>query len=127
MSTQTDPQPGPPARPEQWAVDAGPGDVAQLQIPPDARRDRHFEVFCSQRVKAFAEADEAWHRLKVLVNGRLHWTRQLDTHRGDADSLDYRFRYTVPVGESLRVVATSQVHQARRVGLSITAEEDGPG
>jgi hypothetical protein len=112
--------------PERWSIDVGAHDVAQLDIPPHARRDRRFEVFCSLQVACAADAGDAWHGLRVLVNGAQHWARRVTTHPGGLDSLDYRFVHTVPVGDALRLVATSQVHRAVRKTLSITAEEELP-
>jgi hypothetical protein len=113
-----------PSLAESWTADVDDADVAQLLIPPHAQRDRHFEVSCSLRVKALDGATEPWHALRVLVNGSQRWTRRVNTHTEGADSLDYRLRHTVPVGESLRLVAASQVQGVRRLGLVLTAEED---
>ncbi len=94
-----------------------------MSIPPDAERDRSFEVFCSLSVVR-SDGDDAWHEMRVLVNGTQEWLRREATHEGCRDSLDYRFRRHVSLGEPLRVTASSEVHRARRVELSITADED---
>jgi hypothetical protein len=111
--------------PEHWTVDAGESDVAQLDIPPDARRDRRFEISCHFTVSLSRDAtpDAAWHALTLRVNGVQAWSRRIDTSPG-GDSLDYRFRRTVEAGERLRLVATTQVHRALRRGLVISAEEE---
>jgi hypothetical protein len=123
------PNPGSPAeptprRPERWAVDAGARDVAQLTVPPDAKRDRVFELFCCLHVRTAPGRDDAWHSLRLLVNGAQEWSRRVPTDAGGRDSLDYRFRRVVPSGEALRVVATTELHGAVCVKLAITAEED---
>lgn len=109
--------------PEHWSVDADDGDVAQLHIPDDLQRDRRFEIFCSFVVDGGGRGD-AWHAMRVLVNGAQQWQRREATQPGGRDSLDYRFRIRVPAGEPLRVVVSTEVHQARRLRLSISADED---
>ncbi len=115
------------AGPERWAVDARTGDVAQLNVPP-ALRDRTFEVFCSLQVRYSGAPNgggkEAWHGLRVTVNGAQEWARRVPTDSGGRDSLDYRFRRVVPLGEALRVVVTTEVQHAVRTGLKVTAEEE---
>lgn len=111
-------------RHERWSADAGSRDVAVLAIPPHAQRERSFEVFCRLEVSNKASHADATHGLRVLVNGALEWSRSVPTHAGGADSLDYRLRLSVPVGQALRVTAKAEVHRAVRTGLAITAEED---
>jgi hypothetical protein len=112
-----------PAPPEHWEADAAEGDVAQLHIPDDPLRERRFEIFCSFSVDGGGR-EGAWHALRVLVNGAQQWQRREDTQPGGRDSLDYRFRYVLPAGEPLRVVASTRVQLARRLRLLITADED---
>jgi len=123
--TSASPAPPAPARPapEHWEANAEDGDVAQLAIPPDALRDRNFELFCSLTVDARGR-DDAWHAMRVLVDGSQEWQRREDTQPTGRDSLDYRFRRSVPAGQPLRVVASTDVHGARRIALRITADED---
>ncbi len=111
------------SRPEHWEADAGDGDVAQLLVPEDLQRERRFEIFCSLAVDGGGRAG-AWHAMRVLVNGAQQWQRREATQPGGRDSLDYRFRRVLPAGEALRIVVTTQVHQARRLGLRVTADED---
>jgi hypothetical protein len=109
--------------PEHWQTDAGERDVAVLTIPPDAQRDRRFDVFCRFVVSARDDA-RAQHAMRVEVDGALEWTRRLPTgNPGHTDSLDYRFRRSVPAGQALRIVVKTEVQGARRVGLSIEADE----
>lgn len=113
-----------PAR-ERWSTEAGARDVAWLDIPADARRDREFEIDCQFIVKTRPDAVAPWHAMRVTVDGALEWSRRIDTHNpGSTDSLDYRFRRVVPPGQSLRVAVTTSVRAALRVALTIRAEED---
>ena len=97
-------------RPEHWEVDAGSGDVAHLDIPADASRDRLFEISCT-----FVVAHRG--------DGRQEWSREVPTHPGGQDSLDVSLRRSVPVGVPLRVTAIASAHGAARVRLAIVAEE----
>lgn len=116
------PAPRPDARPERWEAHAGSGDVAHLDIPADAHRDRDFEISCNF-VVAHRGADDARHGLRVLVDGRHQWSREVPTHAGGQDGLDVSFRRTVPVGVPLRVTAIASVQGAVRVSLDVLAEE----
>jgi len=111
--------------PERWSTDAGARDVAQLTVPPDARRDRRFEVFCHFVVARKGEADaEAWHGMRIDVNGSLEWSRRVPTENpGHTDLLDYRFRREVPAGQALRIAVRTEVRNAARVRLALEAEE----
>lgn len=114
-------------RREHWSAEAPPGDVAQLDIPADASRERSFEVYCSFAV-AHPGAGEAWHGLRVLVNGAQEWSRRIATDPGGRDTLDLRFRREVPVGRPLRLTAIGEVGRALPLGLSVSAEEESrPG
>jgi hypothetical protein len=109
--------------PERWQIDAGERDVAVLTIPPDAHRDRRFDVFC-RFVVATRGDGRATHGMRVEVNGAQEWSRRLPTQNpGHTDSMDYRFRREVPSGQALRIVVKTEARGARRVGLSIEAEE----
>ncbi|WKB53442.1 hypothetical protein [Eleftheria terrae] len=111
---------------EHWSVDAGSRDVATLVIPADAQRDRRFEIACRFVVaRRGGPEDDAWHSLRIDVDGALEWSRQLATENpGSTDSLDYRFRRTVPSGQPLRITAKTAVRHAERRELIIEAEED---
>ena len=111
------------AQPEHWSAHAGTRDVARLDIPPDAHRDRSFEIFVSLAVHNRAERSGATHGLRVLVNGALEWQRTVPTHPGPGDTLDLRLTRTVPLGQPLRLTATSEVVGAVRVSLKISADE----
>ena len=111
-------------KPERWHIDAGDADVATLVIPADSFRTRHFEIDCRLVVKQLAEG--ARHGMRVDVDGNLEWTRQAPTENpGATDSMDYHFRRELPAGVPLRIVVKTQAKQARRVRLSIEAEEQG--
>ena len=91
-SSSTPPKPKPGTQPEHWSASAGTRDVARLDIPPDAHRDRTFEVFVSLAVHNRAERPGATHALRVLVNGALEWQRTVPTHPGPGDTLDLRLK-----------------------------------
>ena len=111
------------ARPERWSVESARDLVARLDIPPHATRERRFEVYCSFRV-AHPGTGSASHALRVLVDGAHEWSRRVPTDAGGRDSLDVRFRRTVPVGQPLRLTAIAEVDGALPLGLSISADED---
>lgn len=112
-----------PAQPERWSADAGSGDVCRLDIPADALRERRFEIAC-RFVVAHPGSGEARHGLAVTVDGAREWAREIDTHDGPSDGLDLRLRRVVPPGRSLRIVATGTAKRARRLRLTVTAEEE---
>ena len=110
------------ARPERWSVDAGTADVATLTIPADALRTRRFEIDC--RLVVARLADGAQHGMRVEVDGALEWTRRAPTENpGQSDSMDYHFRRELPPGGPLRIVVKTTARQARRLALTIEAEE----
>jgi len=110
--------------PEHWSADSGYRDVAQLDLPADAQRERRFEIFCHLVVSNKAGRTGATHGMRVLVNGALEWARTVPTHANGTDSLDLRLRRTVPVGQPLRVSATCELQGSQRVSLTISADED---
>jgi hypothetical protein len=111
-------------RPERWAVDAGDAGVATLAVPPDAQRERRFEVACAMTVQPLAGSDGGWHRMTVLVDGSRQWQRQVATHPGEGpDGLDLRFERRVPPGRALRITVEVAAQGARRRSLQIEAEE----
>ena len=110
--------------PERWSADSGHRDVAKLDIPADAQRERQFEIFCHLVVSNKAARSDATHGMRVLVNGALEWARAVPTQVDGNDSLDLRLRRSVPIGRPLRVTATCELRAAQRVSLTISAEED---
>jgi len=116
------PAPAPASRPEHWRIDAGDADVATLVIPADSLRTRRFEIDC--RLVVLRLADGATHGMRVDVDGGLEWTRQAPTENpGHTDSMDYHFRRELPAGQPLRIVVKTQAARARRVALTIEADE----
>jgi len=116
------PAPAPALRPEHWRIDAGDADVATLVIPADSARTRRFEIDC--RLVVMRLADGATHGMRVDVDGGLEWTRRAPTENpGQTDSMDYHFRRELPAGQPLRIVVKTQAARARRVALSIEADE----
>ena len=113
--------PGPAPR-EQWSV-AVVGDSARLDIPADAQRERRFEIYCCFTV-AHPGSGEAWHALRVLVDGRQEWARRISTDSGGRDTLELRLHRSVPAGRALRLAARGATGRARPVRLSIVAEEE---
>jgi hypothetical protein len=111
------------SKPEHWSVEIGGGDVAQLDIPAHATRQRTFEIDC-RLVVMHRDAGPASHALRVLVDGAQEWSRRVPTHNGAHDSLDFHLRRRVPVGRPLRITAMAEAEGATRVSLSISAEED---
>jgi hypothetical protein len=113
-----------PSRPERWTLDAADAALATLHIPPDAARERCFEIGCAMTVRLPVDARDAWHRMSVQANGSQQWSRQIATSNpGSFDGLDYRFRRTVPVGESLRITVAVDCRGAQRRSLVIEADE----
>lgn len=110
--------------PERWSAESEGRELLKLDIPPDAVRDRTFEISCSLQVQA-RDAGEAWHGLKVLVDGAQEWARRVPTHADGRDSLDVRFRKTVPAGRPLRLAVRTELHRAAPVSLQLMAEEEG--
>ena len=109
---------------ERWRIDVGPESQARLDIPADAARERTFEISCSMFVRAAADAREPWHELRVYADGRLQWSRRIETaHPADFDGLDFRFRQRVAVGQAVRLLAVSECREARRTRLVIEADE----
>jgi hypothetical protein len=111
-------------RPERWSADSGHRDVAKLDIPADAMRERSFEIFIHLVVSNKAARADATHGLRVLVDGALEWARSVSTQTEGNDSLDLRLRRTVPVGRPLRLTATCELRGSQRVSLSISADEE---
>ena len=114
----------PPATPERWLLDAGDAAEAVLLIPPDARRERRFEIACALTVRCGNDLDNAWHELVVLANGAQQWRRRIASNNaGSVDGLDYRFSRTLAPGEALRLVLRCAVRGVRRQRLLIEADE----
>jgi hypothetical protein len=114
-------------RPECWSAQAGERDVARLDIPPDAARERQFEVFVQLVVRQRRGGATALgrHGLRVLANGAVEWQREVATHGDGEDTLDLRLRRRVPPGEALRLTALCELKgPVARQSLTITAEED---
>ena len=109
--------------PERWWVDAADRAIARLDVPPHATRERDFEIDVRFVVKAGA-GRQPQHGLRVLVNGAQEWTRRLSTQREGEDSLEWRQRRRVPVGEALRIQALTDVQHAMRLRLVVSAVED---
>lgn len=107
---------------EHWSIDAGDRATARLDIPPHATRERRFEIDVRFVVKAGAGVAPE-HALRVLVNGAQEWSRRVATAAGE-DSLEWRQRRSVPVGEPLRIQALTEVRHALRLRLVITAHEE---
>jgi hypothetical protein len=111
-------------RPERWTATSGHRDVAKLDIPADALRDRTFEIFVHLVVANKAARPDATHAMRVLVDGALEWSRTVPTLVDGQDSLDLRLRRTVQAGRPLRLTASCELRGSQRVSLSIDAEED---
>ena len=113
-----------PAAPERWTLSAADAATATLHIPPDAVRDRRFEIACAITVAVPDTAVNPWHQMTVQANGAQQWRRRLPSQNpGEWDGLDFRFSRTVPVGEALRVTVAVACQGARRRTLQIEADE----
>lgn len=120
--------PGARAAPERWVMDVGDAAEALLVIPPDARRERRFEISIAFSVRCPDDLHGAWHELQVLADGRQLWRRRIPSSSpGSSDSLDYRFSRSVPVGQALRVLARGAVRGVARGRLLIEADEADNG
>jgi hypothetical protein len=110
--------------PERWSRDAGAADIATLTIPASAQRRRVFEIDVRFVVRTAADAADPWHELTVELDGQRQWQRRIATgNLGSTDTLDYRCRADLGVGQALRVRALAKVGAAARLKLAITAEE----
>jgi len=113
-----------PSLPERWVLDAGDAAEAVLVIPPDARRERRFDIACAMTVRCGDDLAGAWHEMAVYANGALQWQRRIDSSNpGSFDGLDYHCRRSVAVGETLRVLVRCAVRGVARRGLVIEADE----
>jgi len=109
---------------EHWEVSACDTGVAHLDIPPHAQRDRTFEVSVDFTVRALPGHEHPWLELRVLLNGAKQWARRIPTQRDGTDSLDYRVRCPVPLGQPLRITAATEVRGVLPLGLRIVADEE---
>lgn len=111
-----------PERYRRAADDAG---ELVFTIPPDALRERRFEIACLARVHCGEVLDGAWHELSVHANGTLQWRRRAPSPAPDMDDdLEYRFSPVVPVGQALKLVLKLQVRGGtRRQRLVLEADE----
>jgi len=109
--------------PERWRLDAGDRAIARLDVPPHATRERVFEIDVRFVVKAGA-GREPQHGLRVLVDGAEQWARRIATARDGEDSLEWRQRRRVPVGQPLRIQALTEVRSALRLRLLVSAVEE---
>lgn len=115
-------------KPECWALSAADAATATLTIPPDAGRDRQFEIACAITVAVPDDGrsgtSKAWHQMTVQANGAQQWRRRLDSENPGAwDGLDYRFRRVVALGQALRITVAVASGGARRRSLTIEADE----
>ena len=124
MSPTEPPRPPTPA-PERWALSAGDAASATLSIPPDAQRDRQFEIASAITVTMFGDnLAAAWHQMTVRLNGLQQWQRRSPTHNPGAwDGMDYRLRWHVPVGQALAVTVSVAGQHIKRRSLVIEADE----
>ena len=110
---------------ERWSTEAGERGVARLDIPPHASRERCFEVSVRFVARPGAGASPGM-GLRVLFDGGQQWARRIAIAHGGEDSLDWRKRHTVPVGQPLRIQAIGDLTHALRLSLHIGAEEVEP-
>jgi len=108
---------------ERWSVEAADRAIARLDVPPHATRERRFEIDVRFVVRA-GRGRAPTHGLRVLVNGAQEWARQAPTQPDGEDSLEWRQRRSVPVGQPLRIQALTDVQHALRLRLTISAVEE---
>ncbi|MFO1328174.1 MAG: hypothetical protein U1F56_12515 [Rubrivivax sp.] len=108
--------------PERWRLDAGDRAIARLDVPGHATRERDFEIDVQFVVRAGAGAHPE-HGLRVLIDGQQQWQRRVRTAPGGEDSLEWRQRRRVPVGQPLRIQALTEVQHALRLRLTVQAVE----
>jgi hypothetical protein len=124
MSQKNVPAAAMPGRPERWRVEVGEAATARLEIPPDARRERLFEIAISMLVRARDDAPQPWHEMRIFADGELQWARRCVTQQpAEYDGLDYRFRRHIAVGRTLRLQVHSECGGGRRLKMRIEAEE----
>jgi hypothetical protein len=112
------------AAPERWSLAAGDAATVTLTIPPDARRERRFEIACAATVAVPEAAAGAWHQMTVQAGGTQLWRRRIpSSNPGAWDGLDYRFSRSVPVGQALRITVAVACAGSRRRTLVIEADE----
>lgn len=109
--------------PERWRCDAGDRAIARLEVPAHATRERDFEIDVRFVVKAGA-GRQPRHGLRVLIDGAQQWARQVPTATEGEDTLEWRQRRRVPLGQALRIQALTEVQHAMRLRLVIEATED---
>lgn len=108
--------------PERWTLSAGDAATATLTIPADAKRERRFEIACA--VTVGVPEGGGWLQVTVQANGAKEWQRRIPAHNpGQWDGLDYRFRRSVPVAQTLRVTVTVAGSGVRRRTLVVEADE----
>jgi hypothetical protein len=111
-------------KPERWQADVHGEPFARLEIAADLHRERQFEIGIALTVSALESAVEPWHELRVFADGQLQWSRRIATAKGQPyDGLDMRFSRRVPPGRTLAVLAQSDVGGARRLRITIEADE----
>jgi hypothetical protein len=110
--------------PERWSTSANDATTATLTIPPDAKRERRFEIACAMTVLVPDDVGPAWHQLLVQANGAQQWKRRVpSSNPGAFDGLDFRFSRVVPVGQALRVTVSVACQGVRRRSLVVEADE----
>jgi hypothetical protein len=113
-----------PGRPERWHAEVGDAPMARLEIPPDARKERLFEIAISMLVRAREDAPQPWHEMRIFADGELQWVRRCPTQQpAEFDGLDYRFRRHIAVGRALRLQVHSDCSGVRRLKIRIEADE----
>jgi len=112
------------ARPERWALRVDDTADALLVIPPDAVRERCFDIACALTVRCGDDMSGAWHGLAVHINGTVQWQRRItSSNPGSRDGLDVHLRATVPVGEALKLLARAEARGVAISRLEIEADE----
>ena len=70
-----------PPQAELWRCDVGSATVAVLDIPGALDRRRTFDIDVTLVVRVPAEMAEPSHGLRVELDGKLQWQRQMEERR----------------------------------------------
>jgi hypothetical protein len=113
------------SRPEHWRADSAGDSMVVLDIPASLSRHRDFDIDVTLVVNVPEDATQAWHELRLEVDGRQQWSRRIASScPGQTDGLDYHCRIHLPAERALRVRALAFRRGASVSSLFIEAKEE---